>query len=62
MKVVDRISPSFSGLQFLYLFIGRLGLIISKLFLPLKFSSSRMEAEVGVLRLAEDPHLWALYS
>ena len=33
--------------------------IISKPFLLLKFSRSRMEAEVGVLMLAEDPDLWA---
>lgn len=39
----------------LYLPGGRLDVIISKPFLPLKFSRSRMEAEVGVLMLAEDP-------
>lgn len=46
----------------LYLPIGGLDSTIPKPFLPLKFSQSRMEGEVTVLRPAEDSALWAFCS
>lgn len=59
VRVVDCTNTPLSGLQS---YTCQFSLTLSKPFLPLKFSQSRMEAEVGVLRPAEDPALGALCS